>query len=219
LEEFDWEGYRRKYGNIQRLDRILEAEGDSCNRYKASKQADALMIFYLFSAEHLESIFKQLGYSFSPDMIPKNIDYYLKRTSNGSSLSYIIHSWVAARRDRKHSWELFEEALKTDISDIQGGTTAEGIHLGAMSGCVDVVQRCYTGLEARGDVLRFNPSFPEELTRVNFHLRYRGHWLDLDIVPGKLQVHALKSGAQPVKVQVRDRVFDLEQGKSIECEL
>ena len=29
LEEFDWEGYRAKYGNIQRLDRILGAEGDT----------------------------------------------------------------------------------------------------------------------------------------------------------------------------------------------
>ena len=27
LEEFDWAGYREKYGNIERLDRILEAEG------------------------------------------------------------------------------------------------------------------------------------------------------------------------------------------------
>ena len=29
-----------RYGNIQRLDRILEAEGDTPNRYKLSKQAD-----------------------------------------------------------------------------------------------------------------------------------------------------------------------------------
>jgi len=219
LEEFDWEGYKAKYGNIQRLDRILEAEGDTCNRYKASKQADVLMLFYLFSAEHLEALFSQIGYTFEADTIPKNIDYYLKRTSNGSSLSYIVHSWVATRRDRRHSWELFEEALKTDISDIQGGTTAEGIHLGAMSGCVDIVQRGYTGLEARGDILRFNPSFPDELRRVNFHLRYRGHWLDLDIFPDRLKIEALKSGAQPVKVQVRDQIYDLEQGRTIECEL
>ena len=40
LREFDWEGYRDKYGNIQRLDRVLEAEGDSTNRYKVSKQPD-----------------------------------------------------------------------------------------------------------------------------------------------------------------------------------
>ncbi len=219
LEEFDWEGYERKYGNIQRLDRILESEGDTANRYKASKQADVLMLFYLFSSSHLESLFKQLGYVFEPDLIPKNIDYYLQRTSNGSSLSYVIHSWVAARRDRKHSWELFEEALKTDVSDIQGGTTAEGVHLGAMSGCVDIVQRGYTGLEARGNVLRFNPSFPDELRRVKFHLRYRGHWLDLDIHADKLKIEALKSGAHRVKVQVRDETYDLDQGRTIECAL
>ena len=28
LEELDWEDYRARYGNIQRLDRILRAEGD-----------------------------------------------------------------------------------------------------------------------------------------------------------------------------------------------
>lgn len=37
------EGYREKYGDIQRLDRIIEAEGDTPNRYKVSKQADVLM--------------------------------------------------------------------------------------------------------------------------------------------------------------------------------
>ena len=47
LAELDWEQYRQRYGNIQRLDRILEAENDSVNNYKASKQADALMLFYL----------------------------------------------------------------------------------------------------------------------------------------------------------------------------
>ena len=49
LMEFRWDDYREKYGDIQRLDRILEAEGDSPNRYKLSKQADVLMLFYLFS--------------------------------------------------------------------------------------------------------------------------------------------------------------------------
>jgi alpha,alpha-trehalase len=63
LEEFDWEGYRQKYEDIQRLDRILEAEDDSPNRYKASKQADVLMLFYLFSSEELRSLFERLGYT------------------------------------------------------------------------------------------------------------------------------------------------------------
>ena len=51
----NWIGtaYRRQYGNIQRLDRILEAENDDVNRYKASKQADALMLLYLMSADRV----------------------------------------------------------------------------------------------------------------------------------------------------------------------
>ena len=48
LSELDWQHYHTRYGNIQRLDLILEAENDSTNCYKASKQADVLMLFYLF---------------------------------------------------------------------------------------------------------------------------------------------------------------------------
>ena len=152
LEELDWEAYRRKYGNIQRMDRILEAEGDTPNRYKLSKQADVLMLFYLLSPKELSEIISLLGYRFNDDTISRNIDYYIKRTSHGSTLSRMIHAWVLARSDKKLSWELFNEALESDISDVQGGTTAEGIHLGVMAGTVDLVQRCYAGIEACGDI-------------------------------------------------------------------
>jgi trehalose/maltose hydrolase-like predicted phosphorylase len=53
LREFNWEKYRTQYGDIQRLDLILESEGDSPNRYKLSKQTDVVMLFYLFSSEEL----------------------------------------------------------------------------------------------------------------------------------------------------------------------
>jgi alpha,alpha-trehalase len=70
LEEFDWDRYRKNYGNIQRLDRILEAEGDTTNLYKVSKQADVLMLFYLFSSDELRQIFQRLGYPFKYETIP-----------------------------------------------------------------------------------------------------------------------------------------------------
>lgn len=68
------------------------------------------------------------------DTIPKNVDYYLARTSHGSTLSQAVHSWVLARSDRPRSWHLFQQAIDSDIDDIQGGTTPEGIHVGAMAG-------------------------------------------------------------------------------------
>nr|HPQ60753.1 glycosyl hydrolase family 65 protein [Syntrophales bacterium] len=181
LKEFDWKGYREKYGDIQRLDRILEAENDTPNRYKASKQADVLMLFYLFSAEELGALFKQLGYPFEYETIPKNIEYYIQRTSHGSTLSRVVHAWVLARSDREQSWDLCRQALRSDYTDIQGGTTPEGIHLGAMAGSINIIQEGYTGIEPRGDVLWFNPCLPRELESLHMVIRYRGHTLEIDV--------------------------------------
>lgn len=219
LEEFDWERYRTKYGNIQRLDRILEAEGDTPNRYKVSKQADVLMLFYLFSSDELRVLFKRLGYPFKYETIPKNIEYYLRRTSNGSSLSRVVHSWVLARSDREAAWKLFTEALETDVADIQTGTTPEGIHLGAMAGTVDIIQRGHTGIETRGDMLRFDPCLPTELKRLTMSIFYRGHSLEIIIAPGKLRVHSRAGRVQPIKIGMKQKTRRLKPGDTIEFTL
>ena len=219
LEEFDWEGYRKKYDDIQRLDRLLESENDSPNRYKASKQADVLMLFYLFSYEELSELFKQLGYHFTDETISKNITYYMERTSNGSTLSRVVTSWVLARTDRATSWKLFTEALHSDIADIQGGTTREGVHLGAMAGVVDLMQRAFTGIETRGHVLYFNPALPEELSRLHLHMRYRFHSLEVEVTPKKLKITTLESPAGPIKISVRGKVFELKIGETKEVDL
>ena len=219
LKELDWEGYRRKYGNIQRLDRILESEGDTPNRYKLSKQADVLMLFYLLSADELREIFQRLNYRFEYDTIPKNIDYYLERTSHGSTLSRVVHAWVLARSRRELSWHLFKEALESDVSDIQGGTTAEGIHLGAMAGTVDLIQRCYAGGETRQDRLQLNPYLPSELKELRFDILYRQHWIDLVITQKRLTLKARPGTAAPIKVGIRDKLVNLKANETIEFDL
>ncbi|MBC8093961.1 MAG: haloacid dehalogenase, partial [Pseudonocardia sp.] len=160
LPELDWDDYRRRYGDIQRLDRILEAEGRSVDDYQVSKQADVLMLFYLFSADELRELLERLGYGLAPEAIPRTIEYYTARTAHGSTLSALVLAWVLARMDREQALEPFERALRSDLADIQGGTTAEGIHLGSMAGCVDLVLRCFAGLETRRDALWFNPHWP-----------------------------------------------------------
>jgi beta-phosphoglucomutase family hydrolase len=212
LAEFDWAAYRRKYDNIMRLDLILEAEGDSPTRYKLSKQADVLMLFYLFSSEELAELFARLGYVFDPALIPKIIDYYLRRTSHGSTLSAIVQAWVLARCCRRRSWPLFTEALHSDIGDIQGGTTPEGVHLGAMAGTVDLLQRCYTGLELRGDELRFNPVLPDELNRLSFRIRYRKHSLAVDLTSATFTIASDPSDAEAIAVVVEDQALTLQPG-------
>ena len=55
--------------------------------------------------------------------------------------------WPAATGARRGTTSC--EALESDIADVQGGTTGEGIHLGAMAGTVDLLERGFTGLETR----------------------------------------------------------------------
>lgn len=219
LAEFDWDGYIKKYGDIQRLDRILEAEGDTTNRYKASKQADVLMLFYLFSAEELHELFKEMGYDFDPQIIPKNIEYYLKRCSNGSTLSNIVLSWVLARSDRTGSWNIFNKALESDISDIQGGTTHEGIHLGAMAGTVDILQQCYTGIAFCDEMLHLNPKIPEGLQRLMLKIKYRGNWFDINITPDALAITSSKERDIITKICFSEKIYEIKPGDTLNFDI
>ena len=180
LREFDWQDYRTRYGNIQRLDLILEAENDSPNRYKLSKQADVRhVVLSVFIGGTWRAVRRVWVIRSSHDTIPKNITYYAARSSHGSTLCRVVYSWVLARSDRPRAMTFFAEALQSDVTDIQQGTTAEGVHLGAMAGTVDLVQRVSTGIEVKGDVLRLNPELPPEMECLDMRIRYRGHSIDL----------------------------------------
>jgi len=215
LAELNWKDYGLRYGNIQRLDRILEAEDDDVNRYQASKQADVLMLFYLLSADELRELLQRLGYSFAADAIPRTIDYYIARTSHGSTLSSVVHSWVLARGSRDQAMEFFDRVLASDVADIQGGTTSEGIHLAAMAGSVDLVQRCFSGLEVRGDRLVFSPDWPATLGTLEFPIFYRGHRLRLTINGRRIEVSAAPGNQPSIEIECRGQVAQLHPGSTV----
>ncbi|MFI8536494.1 glycoside hydrolase family 65 protein [Streptomyces aquilus] len=220
LEELDWDGYRGRYGDIRRLDRILEAEGDSVNRYQASKQADVLMLGYLFSPAELHGLFDRLGLRLDDETWRRTVDHYLHRTSHGSTLSGLVHGWVLARARRVEAWKYCQEALQGDIADIQGGTTGEGIHLGAMAGTLDLVQRGLTGLETRGGALWLDPVPLPELSSYGFNLRYQGHWgVRLHLERGRLEISVPSSDATPIDVRLPDRAVRLAPGETGQLDL
>ena len=212
LQEFDWDGYRERYGDIQRLDLILEAEQDTPNRYKLSKQADALMLFYVFSADELRALFGRLGYAFEPEAIQRTVTYYDDRTSHGSTLCRVVHAWVQARSNRRRATSYFAEALQSDVADIQGGTTREGVHLGAMAGTVDLIQRVSTGIEVTAGVLRLNPRLPEDMERLDMRIRYRGHSLDLRLTRKLLRVRERERGPAAIRFGFKDEVHEFTGG-------
>jgi trehalose/maltose hydrolase-like predicted phosphorylase len=215
LAELDWDRLRQQYGNIQRLDRILEAEQDDVNRYKASKQADALMLLYLLSADELRELLDRLGYRFAPEQVPEMVDYYLARTSHGSTLSGVVHTWVLARANRDRALEFFQQALTSDVSDIQGGTTSEGIHLAAMAGTVDLMQRCFTGLETRSDRIILSPHWPQSLGVLAIPIHYRGLHLHLRVSGKGVIISVDPRDAEGIEVECRGRVVKLMPGTTV----
>ncbi len=216
LEELDWAGLRERHGDIRRLDRILEAEHDTANRYKVAKQADVTMLFFVLSAEELASILTRLGYAYDPELIPRTIDYYAERSADGSTLNNLVDAWLHARRDREGSWKVFTEVLDVDVLDTQNGTTQEGIHLGAMVGTLDLLQRGYAGLETRDDVLRLHPAIPVELGSLAFEVRYRRHVVGVEITPTTATVRVGQSDESPLEIEIEGVCHILEPGGTIE---
>ncbi len=89
-----------------------------------------------------------------------------------------------------------------------------------MAGTVDLVQRVYAGLEIRGDdVLRLNPSLPEELSRLHLDIRFRGHSLAITITPGRLRVSDEAGVAGPISVGFEGEIHELPSGESLELSL
>ncbi len=219
LEELDWDAYRAKYGDIHRMDRILEAEDDSGNRYKLAKQADTVMLFYLLPQAEVIALFEDSGYGLTPEQILANIDYYEARTSHGSTLSRLVHAWILARHQPERAWTWYKEALESDYVDIQGGTTREGIHMGVMAGTVDLLQRCYTGMEMRDGVLWLDPQLPKAIARLEFPVRFRGHEVVISVTRDALRIIAAQHQEGPVPIGYAGAVHNLAAGETTKFEL
>ena len=219
LSELDWDFYRRKYHNIGRLDLLLENEGDLTNNYKLSKQADTIMLVYLLGPEGLIEELARMGYEIDLDAVQRTVDHYIARSSHGSSLSRVVNAAVLAWLDPDRSWGSLQDALMVDLDDTQGGTTGEGIHLGAMAGSVDVVTRAYAGVRVRGDRLEFRPALPRELNAVDFTVLYRGQVIEISLDHDVLELEGSSSKAEPVMIHVNGAEYLLKGGQKISVSL
>lgn len=219
LEDFDWGGYAQRYGTIERLDRILKAEGTTPDRFKASKQPDVIMLFYLFSPEELRGLFARLGYEFDEEALRRNVEYYQTRTSHGSTLSKVVFTSVVHRQDCEAGCKLFLSALRSDLYDVQGGTTPEGVHLGAMGGTVDIVTRHYAGLELGREAVSLAPDMPGRMRRLRFRFQHRRRWYDAEITHHRLLVSVDEAEPRTVSVEVYGRSHTLEPGGTLEIEI
>lgn len=208
LKEIDWEQAKATYGNIYRMDRILKAEGQSPDDYKVAKQADTLMLFYNLNKEKIDEILDDLGYDLPADYLEKNLLYYLNRTSHGSTLSRIVHAQLAEEvKFHDLSWKLYQEALYSDYQDIQGGTTAEGIHTGVMAATIYVTLTTYAGIDIKKEQLSIRPNLPEHWTEMTFNLSHKEIDYQLTVNTAAVQITASKDTV----VTINDEPYQLNE--------
>jgi trehalose/maltose hydrolase-like predicted phosphorylase len=154
------------------------------------------------------------------ETLRKTIAYYDARASHGSTLSFVAYAGVYAEIDLATSWERYMVALESDVGDVQGGTTAEGIHMGVMSGTLDLVQRSYLGEVIRDGVLYFNPKTMDHLRGLTLPMRFRGLLIKVTLEDGRLRVGAeVDSLNRSVKVGVGDQVQEIRSEESYTFDL
>jgi beta-phosphoglucomutase family hydrolase len=207
LHELDWDYYKKKYGNIYRLDRILKAEGKSPDEYKVAKQADTLMIFYILDEKEVREILENMGYKPEADFLKKNMDYYLARTSHGSTLSRVVHAQLANMiGDTELSRILYQDALSSDFNDIQGGTTAEGIHLGVMAGTILIALQSYAGINLNSETLKVNPKLPKNWNSIRTNLTFRKNDYAVKVTNDNIEIELKNSGDKSVTVEINGKL-------------
>lgn len=140
-------------------------------RTKSLKQADVLMLFYLF------------GQDMDQESLEDNYRYYLPYTTHDSSLSSIIHAILCCRRGKAdEAYQFFQSAAGIDI-DEEGKGAAEGIHIANCGGIWQAIVFGFAGLcwAYESETPRFSPVLPEHWKKISFPLFYRGKNMQVTI--------------------------------------
>ncbi len=217
LKELDWDHYRQAYDNIHRMDRILKAEGKSPDDYKVAKQADTLMAWYNLGTGEVSSLLSAMGYEADRATLQPNFDYYIQRTSHGSTLSRIVHAYLANELGKSDlAWEMYMEALSSDYVDIQGGTTAEGIHAGVMGSTLLFVIQSIAGIQFREKIITVNPALPAGWKKIRFNFAFRKKYYTFEIFCERMIISVDSPDDQPVEIEIAGRKHGILPGSGFE---
>jgi trehalose/maltose hydrolase-like predicted phosphorylase len=176
------------------------------------------MLFFNLSENAVSEMLTRLDYKHPDNLLSMNLHYYLQRTSHGSTLSRLVHGHLAHLAGMYElSWKLYQEALRSDYLDIQGGTTKEGIHLGVMTGTIVLAYRAYAGLDWNEEHLSLSPSLPAGWREMSFNVLFRGVTYFFVISHDQLRVKI--EGAKKRSVTVNSEAIPLSQSKWITIDL
>ncbi|MDO4284483.1 MAG: glycosyl hydrolase family 65 protein [Eubacteriales bacterium] len=138
-------------------------------RHRMSKQADAILGFYLHNDK------------FTEEEIKRNYDFYQTVTLHHSSLSTCIFGIVACDIGyTKEAYRYFEQAARMDLDDYHNNFYA-GIHAANMAGTWQAIVNGFAGLRCHRGKLYLKPYLPEKWQSYRFKLEYRGNLFQIEV--------------------------------------
>jgi trehalose/maltose hydrolase-like predicted phosphorylase len=137
--------------------------------------------------------------SMRPGTLERDLDFYLPRTSHGSSLSPAITASVLARAGRlEEACHWFGFAASFDFDDVSN-TTAGGVHLATLGGLWQALAVGFFGLRPSATGLYVDPHVPDEWGTVTIRIHVRG-------VPVEVEASGQRFAATaPVPITVLNR--------------
>jgi trehalose/maltose hydrolase-like predicted phosphorylase len=133
------------------------------------KQADLLLAMHWCSD------------AFTAEEKARNVDYYERRTVRDSSLSATTQAVMCAEvghLELAHAYAT--EAALIDLRDLQDNG-ANGLHMASLAGAWSALVEGFGGMRESMGRLCFDPALPSGISRLRFHLRWRGALLHTEI--------------------------------------
>ncbi|HUP73449.1 MAG TPA: HAD-IA family hydrolase [Acidimicrobiales bacterium] len=130
-----------------------------------------------------------------PDELPRgslaaDLDFYLPRTAQGSSLSPAICASLLARAGRSdEALTFFDLAASLDLDDLTG-MTGGGLHLATFGGLWQAVVFGFAGIRPHDGVLRVDPALPARWSRLRIRLRFRHIAIRVDLAHERIVIDA-----------------------------
>jgi trehalose/maltose hydrolase-like predicted phosphorylase len=88
-----------------------------------------------------------------------------------------------------------------------------------MAGTIDILHRCYPGMELRDDGLHLHPVLPAELVSLGFSVRYRGHLVFLEFTTETVRVGVDLAEGAPITVDISGTRAVVQPGETIDMPL
>ena len=85
-----------------------------------------------------------------------------------------------------------------------------------MAGTVDMLHRCYTGIETRNNILYFAPTLPSDVRKLSISIRYRQQRISVTIDHASLRLESMPLKAPAISVCYHGDERRLRPGESTE---